>query len=81
MEGSLYDGGNLISTGSYTLSPENPPRTGSIQVSTMGGLLNHGFLTLQLENGDRLNVIPRRVEQSATRVAVLQFEIEGRARA
>src|SRR5258707_837882 len=67
MDGSLYDGGNLVASGPYSLSAETPPLSGSIQVSTVGGLLNRGFLTLQLANGERLNIIPRRVEHSAGR--------------
>lgn len=77
MDGSLYDGGNLVTSGPYSLSEETPPLRGSIQVSTVGGLLNRGFLTLQLANGDRLNIIPRRVEHSAGRIAILLFEVEG----
>jgi hypothetical protein len=76
MDGSLYDGGNLVTSGPYSLSVETPPRSGSMQVSTVGGLLNRAFLTLQLANGDRLNIIPRRVEHSAGRIATLMFEIE-----
>ena len=76
MDGSLYDGGNLVTSGPYSLSAETPPLRGSIQVSTVGGLLNRGFLTLQLANGDRLNIIPRRVEHSAGRIAILLFDFE-----
>ena len=76
MDGLLYDGGNLVTSGPYSLSGENPPLTGSIQVTTVGGLLNRGFLTLQLANGERLNIIPRRVEHSAGRIATRMFEIE-----
>ena len=81
MDGSLYDGGNLVSTGPYSLSTETPPRSGSIQVTTVGGLLNRGFLTLQLATGERLNIVPRRVEHSAGRIAILMFEIEPTTRA
>ena len=76
MDGALYDGGNLVSTGPYSLSSETPPQSGSIQVTKVGGLLNRAFLTLECENGERLNVIPQRVEHSAGRIATLMFEIE-----
>ena len=76
MDGLIYDGGNLVTAGPYSLSGETPPLSGSMQVTTVGGLLNRGFLTLQLENGERVNIIPRRVEHSAGRIATLMFEIE-----
>jgi hypothetical protein len=76
MDGLLYDGGNLLATGPYSLSPDVRPTSGTIQVKAVGGLLNRTFLTLQLANGDRLNVIPRRVEHSAGRIATLMFEVE-----
>jgi hypothetical protein len=76
MDGSLYDGGHLLTTGPYSLSADTPPLTGSIQVATVGGLLNRGHLTLRLANGDQLIIIPRRVEHSAGKVAILMFEIE-----
>ena len=76
MDGSLYDGENLLTTGPYSLSSDTPIVSGSITVGNVVGLLNRGFLTLQLPNGDRLNIIPRRVEHSAGKSAILMFDVE-----
>lgn len=76
MDASLYDGGNLIATGPYSLSSEAPNSSGSMAVGKVAGLLNRGFLTLHLANGDRINIIPRRVEHSAGARAILMFDVE-----
>jgi hypothetical protein len=76
MDGSLYDGGNLLTTGPYSLSSDTPVVTGSIAVGNVAGLLNRGYLTLQLASGEQLNIIPRRVEHSAGKRAILMFDVE-----
>ena len=76
MDGSLYDGESLLTTGQYSLSSDTPVVTGSFAVGSVTNLLNRGHLTLQQENGKRLNIVPRRVQHSAGQRAMLMFEVE-----
>ena len=76
MDGSLYDGESFLTTGQYSLSSEDHHVTGSIAVGKVTNLLNRGHLTLQQENGERLNIVPRRVQHAAGQLAILMFVVE-----
>jgi hypothetical protein len=76
MDGSLYDGESFLTTGQYSLASEDHRVTGSIAVGKVTNLLNRGHLTLQQENGQRLNIVPRRVQHSAGQLAILMFDVE-----
>jgi len=74
MDGGLYDGSNLLSTGAYTLTDDSPA-SGTIVVGKAAGLLNRAYLTLRQANGEEISIIPRRVEHSVYGGAILLFDV------
>jgi len=74
VDGALYIGDTLLATGRCSLLPDTKPATGSM----VGGthfLLNYDLLTLRLATGETLDVVPRRIEHSADKHAILVFEV------
>lgn len=75
MDAALYDFDRLLATGPYSLSSGTKIVTGSIAVGRAVALLNYRFLTLRLESGQELEIVPRRIEHSVGGPTILVFDV------